>query len=257
MADQPIFTDKVVPAEPQTITSPEKKKDDPVSILVGEGRKYKSNEDLAKGYIEADDFIEKLKAENAKLRAEFAREKTRAETLDKLVTRSDERQEYRPDQRMPQGEAQLSAEQIALIVRQEITGRETERTRQENLVKAEALLRKTFGERANEIYKTRATSDELHKVYTELASVSPDEFLKLFQNASPQTVAPQVDVGGSHNTGAIGDPNNSGRVMDPGTKEYYEALRKKDRSKYYSQAVQLQMTRAAEADPDKFFGRKR
>jgi hypothetical protein len=42
--------------------------DDPVAQLVGDGKRYKTVQDLAKARIEADLFIEQLKTENAGLR---------------------------------------------------------------------------------------------------------------------------------------------------------------------------------------------
>ena len=41
---------------------------DPLQELVGEGKKFKSIEDLAKSKVEADRFIDKLKSENDALR---------------------------------------------------------------------------------------------------------------------------------------------------------------------------------------------
>ena len=39
----------------------------PLAILVGEGRKYRSVEDLASAYMNIDSFAEKLKDENSTL----------------------------------------------------------------------------------------------------------------------------------------------------------------------------------------------
>lgn len=251
MADQPSVFESPKPTE-NVATKPS-----PKETLVGEGRKYKSEDELAEAYMNADSFIEKLKEENRKLREEFSAEKARADTLDKLVLRhQSEPVDQAPATNGAAGAPSLSPEQIRLLVRQEVTGRETESKKTANLQKADAALKSMFGEKALEVYRKAATDDATHEAYMSLAAVNPDAFVKLFQTASAAPSA-QADAGTTHNTVAVGDPNNSGRVNDPGTKEYYEALRKKERNKYYSHAVQLQMTKAAEADPDKFFGRKR
>mgnify|MGYP000205087855 CR=1 FL=1 len=54
---------------------------DIVSALVGEGKKYKTLDDLAKGYINADGFIEQLKAENRELKEKA----TAAKTVDDVI----------------------------------------------------------------------------------------------------------------------------------------------------------------------------
>ena len=55
-----------------------------VSLLVGEGRKYKTLDDLAKAYLNADGFIEQLKAENQELRTKTVEAKTIDEVLERL-----------------------------------------------------------------------------------------------------------------------------------------------------------------------------
>jgi len=55
----------------------------PSSVLVGEGRKYRSNDDLATAYIAADDHIAKLQEENKTLRDNA----TKASTVEDVLKR--------------------------------------------------------------------------------------------------------------------------------------------------------------------------
>lgn len=255
MADQAtsIFTksDQTNPKAVNTTVIPETKGDNPLAILVGEGRKYKSEAELAKAYIELDGFAEKLKGENAEMRDKLAGAKTVEDVLQRLkqpeASTTDRGEERRA--------SALSADDVAKIVRDTVTGLETEKSRNENLLKADAAMKKLFGAKAGEVFATMADTPDKQVVFTHLASVDPDKFVKLFVPAAPASGI-QTDSGTSVNTAALADTNQSARTMDPGCKEFYDAMRTKDRAKFYSTANQLAMHKAAQANPEKYFGRK-
>lgn len=234
------------PAKDQTV-------DEVVATLVGEGRKYKSVKDLATAYMKADEFIETLKGENLGLREKLAS----AKTVDEVLTRLQQGQTAATNDK---GETRqtpsvsVSAEAIAKIVRETVTGMETEATRAANLAKADAEMRKAFGEKAQEAFAQVADTPEKKAAFKALASVDPAQFLKLFrQGDKPQGGG--ADSGGTINSAALGDAQASYRVSDAGCKEYYDNMRRKEPRKYYSQDVQLAMNRAAQADSAKFFGK--
>lgn len=224
-----------------------------LAILVGEGRKYKSPEELAKAYISADEFIEKLKGENQQLRQVADRAKTVEEVLERLE-RGKKPDEDDNSSKKP-ADTGLSAERVAQIVRDQLTGLETQKSRESNLLKADGLMKEVFGEKAKEVFEREAKTPELRRTYMELAAVDPVKFVALFKGEGSQNS--QVDSTNRVNSAALENTNQSGRAVDPATKEYYDNLRRKEPAKYYSSAVQLQMTKAAESNPDKFFGRKR
>lgn len=235
--------------KPATQQSPTK--DATLSALVGEGQKYKSVDELAKAYIEADAFVERLKSENADLRQKAASAKTVDDVLQRLEQQKASTQDQGAANR-PQG---LAADEIAKIVRETVTGLETERSRKDNLLKADAAMKKLFGEKAKEMFEAQAPSQEQRTALMTLASVDPDKFVKLFSPSAPASRT-QTDSGSTVNTAALADTNQSARVMDPGCKEYFETLRKKSPKEYYSAANQLAMHKAAQANPEKYFGRK-
>lgn len=224
----------------------------PLAILVGEGRKYKTVEELAKAYIAADGFVERLKGENSTLRTEVAKGKTLEEVLERLKAESGSAtQDQGANKAVVSKDAQsLTTNDVAAIVRSTVTGMETARTRESNLMKADAEMRKLFGDKAEEMFKKEASTPEMRKALMELASVSPDKFVALFRPA--QATGSSVDHGTSVNSAALSNEQASGRAADPGCKEFYDQLRRKEPSKYYSQAIQLQMNKAAVADPTKF-----
>lgn len=217
-------------------------------MLVGEGRKYQTVEQLAKAYMQADEFIETLKGENSQLREEVQK----GATLDDVMKRLEAKPSGGTDQSAKTTQSGLSAEQVVSIVRAQLTGLETERTQQANLVKADAELKKLFGEKAKEMFEREAPTPELKKALMSLASVSPEKFVALFVPKGQQQT---TDNSTSVNTAALQGAAASGREADPTCKEFYDNLRRKEPRKYYSQAVQIQMNKAAVANPNKFFGR--
>lgn len=224
----------------------------PLALLVGEGRKYRNVEDLAKAYMSADEFLERIKGENATLRDELKRSKTIDDVLERLKAEPSGTPADKGEQKQ-QPTAGVSAQEVARIVREQLTGAETERTRQTNLVKADAAMRKLFGDKAREVFDKAADVPEKRKALMELASVAPETFVQLFVPHGSQ--GSQVDSGSSVNTAALTGGMASGRDADPSCKEFYDTMRRKEPSKYYSHDMQIKMNRAAEANPDKFFGR--
>ena len=250
MADQATVFDNPDNGKGSTTSD----QDSLVATLVGEGRKYKTVDELAKAYMHVDEFVETLKTENAKLKDEVTKSRTLDEVLEQLK-KSETPSSI--DQRGSDGvpaKGGLTVEQIASIVREQVTGIETQKSKQSNLLKADALMKATFGEKAAEVFQKEATTPEAKKVLTDLASVSPEKFLAVFKaSVSSSSTPSQVD--GSTSTSTVSFASNSGRATDPSTKEFYDALRKDNPKAYYSQAMQLQMNKAAVADPAKFFGK--
>lgn len=246
MADNAsVFEGKAPDKEPVT---PTKVADGSiVEVLVGEGRKYASIEALAKSRIEADDFIETLKSENATLREANAR----AKTVEDVLKRMETKEVSPPDKAVARNAP--TEDEIANIVKNTMTGMETARTRENNLKKADDEMKRLFGEKAQEAFLAKAATPELKKALTELASVSPAEFVALFTKGSV-VASSTVAASGGVNTAALGNqPVQS--TGDPTTKAYYDEVRKKDTKRYYSRDFQLQMHDAAQANPNKFFGR--
>ena len=255
MADQAtsIFPDQGNKPAENTSAKPADSGNDPLAVLVGEGRKYKTVADLAKAYMEADGFLEKIKGENAELREKVAS----AKTVDDVLQRLKQPEASTQDQGADKGAKSLSADDVAKIVRDTLTGLETQKSRQDNLLKADAAMKKQFGEKAGEVFAKMADTPEKKQALTQLASVAPDKFVQLVIPAAT-TSGTQTDSGTTVNSAALADTNQSARTTDPGCKEYFETMRRdpKRRNEYYSSANQLAMHKAAQANPEKFFGKK-
>lgn len=216
-----------------------------LAMLVGEGRKYKTVEDLAKAYINADQHIGTLESDNASLKEQVAKGKTVDEVLERL---EQDRQRSGDDKSHAQS---ISVADIAKIVEAQITGRETAKAKNENIAKAQALLVQKFGDKAKEVFLAAADTKEKLRAMNELAAVSPDLFAQLFSTSPDVRNATDGSNKGKEATGQTA----TGRAADPDCKEYYDEMRRKDPRKFYSQSVQLEMHKRALANPTKFKGR--
>src|SRR5690606_26975993 len=71
-----------------------------IDLLVGEDKKYKTVEDLAKSRLEADEFIERLKRENAEMRGTLSEKEAEYERILKARQESSTTQptQVKPDE---------------------------------------------------------------------------------------------------------------------------------------------------------------
>ena len=219
-----------------------------LALLVGADRKYKNVSDLVKGVLHLTDFAETLKGENAQLREKVAASGTIEDVLQQLKQGQPASGADHTTTQVPN----LSAETIASLVKQTVTGMETERSKRINLEKADALMKKHFGEKAKEVFSKEASDSGKRDAYLNLAAVDPEKFVSLFV---PQgQAAGSADNGTDVNTAALSNANASGRALDPECKEFYDAMRKKDPKRYFSSEIQLAIHQAAQKNKAKYFG---
>lgn len=219
-----------------------------VSALVGEGKKYKTLDDLAKGYINADGFIEQLKAENRELKEKAVA----AKTVDDVLQRLNQQQTTQDSDPTPAPAKGIDVSELSKLVEATVTGLETQKQRQSNMLKADAKMKELFGEKAGAKFAEFASTPELQKVYTELASVDPDKFISLFSGDVPKNTG--VGGSGTVNTAAnYAAANPSGRLQQFGTKEYFDNVRRTDPKTYYSTDFQLKMDTAVRTNPNLYY----
>lgn len=253
MTDTTIFTDdKSTTQEPNTpagsTQAPAQTDNSLVAALVGEGKKYKSVDELAKAYINADTFIDNLKQENALLREKATAAKTIDEVLESLQKG---RNEPSTDPSKKQ-DAGVSVTDITKIVEQTLERSVAQKAAEANLKKADEKMKVLFGDKAAQVYKEAATSPEVHEAYMKLAATDPDKFVSLF---APQTTPVGQMDRSTLNTSAL-NLQTGDRASMVGTKEYFDKVRREKPSEYYSQEFQLVMDKAVRANPDLYYGRR-
>ena len=225
-----------------------------VQELVGEGKKFKSVDDLAKGKLEADGFIEKLKVENAALREALNTEANPDEILARingLLQSKDRSTTNTTDQTSNQSQstaAPLTEEKVLEL----LSKREQEEKIKQNVNSFNASVNKAFGPKTGEVIATRL--DELgmdEDTFKDLAARNPNAALRILGlnkegGVSAGTVNPSV------NTEAFfGDAGKgNGEVQNFA---YFTKLRREMGERYYEPHIQKQVFEARKRLGDAFW----
>lgn len=237
----------------------ENNEDSLVETLVGEGRKFKSVEDLAKGKVLADSFIERLKEENRSLR----------EKTSKLETDNSERlkiedliKELRTGQTMnngnntpaenPNDSKTVSVDYDAIV--NKVMADFEERSKNEKAANAV----RTVSNYAKEVFGAN-WQEGLLKIGNDLGL--DREMIDLWVKKNPEAVINKIKEKDSRTRVPTQDPSpsimSSGLTLDSGTtvrnKAYYDKLKAKDPKAYWSSAIQIQKHKDAQRLQEKFF----
>ena len=216
-----------------------------VEALVGEGKKYANLEELAKSRLEADNFIETLKAENAELRGVAQQQHTIKDVMDALKASTKESTE---------GATPLDDEVLQQRITTLLEERDAERTRRANRSEAEKLVQsKTDSDPkdwiADKAKQLGMSADSLWK----LSEESPLGFANLVGLGS-QKPSPGASQSLPHqNTDAL-RPGNQHEIDGHKTKAWYDEQRKAmgNRAFINDKRMQLGMLRDREALGDRF-----
>lgn len=214
------------------------------TALVGETQKYKTPDDLAKAYNNADQFIETLKEENRKLREQAASAKTIDEVLERMSKQSGAPEADNPP---VQG---ITPDVVQQLVEKTLEGRKQQETKNGNLIKADSLMKEKFGEKAELVFKQKASTPDKARILMELAANDPLEFVSLF--AGTQLPSNNFDTG-SMNTTSVAS-NGGDRSKVEGTKEWAAKVRKDDPNTYWSQEFQYKLQQTVSKNPTLYFG---
>lgn len=207
--------------------------------LVGEGKKFKTNDDLARGKAEADRYIDQLKTEMAELRSDLAARVKLEDVIDRLASRNNEDQHELPnlEPNDRSGQPAISSDAIERLIETKITNRDKERTARENRDSVKAKLTEVFGADYPKRLEDRREALGLDKdTLNNLASRSPTAFMELVAPRAaerPGFVPPRSSVASEH---FIPNPQ-----AQPGSRSWYDNLRKSDPTTYWTPKVQWQM----------------
>lgn len=208
--------------------------------FVGEDKKYKTNDDVAKAIVEKDKFIETLKSETAALRQELSARPTAdrsQEILDRLEALNTKPATPQPAPSEPaRAEVKgLSEEDVLRLLNE----RDQKRLAQQNVETVKSELNTKFGPQYGQVLKSLADKMGVGTSFLEtVAAQSPAAFMKLIDGAQPTepyVAAPTSQVS------ATFVPSPSGAKP----RSWYVKLRATDKAKYDSASVQTQMMKDA------------
>jgi hypothetical protein len=224
-----------------------------VTELVGEGKKFKSVDDLAKGKVEADGFIEKLKVENAALREALNSEANPDEILARingLLQSKDRSDKNTLDQTSNQSQspaAPLTEEKVLEL----LSKRERDTKINQNVNSFNASINKAFGNKAGEVIATRIGELGMDEAeFKDLAARNPNAALRILGlregGVSAGTLAPTVNTEAFF--GEAGKGN--GEVQNFA---YFTNLRRELKERYYEPHIQKQVFEARKRLGDAFW----
>jgi type IV secretory pathway VirJ component len=222
----------------------------PLEVLVGEGKKFKTVEDLAKGKLEADRFISELQRQTAELQEELKKNLYEKEVLASLQAKAtatgDVSNAGQKTTSTTEGETKPKPGEadIESLIEKTIQERERKNIASQNLSAVESHLTEAYGTEAQKVVNQKAKELGLTvQRMQELAAESPTAFLSLLGEKPKQ---PLTIKDGSVRTESLG--------LQGATRDwaYYQKLRRENPKLYFTPATQQQLMKDKIAAGDKF-----
>ena len=207
--------------------------------LVGEGKKFRDPDALAKAKNHADQHIGNLEKEMSELRAELQARMTLEEMMDRLPKPQapNLEQTTREKPETPRLETGSDKTDLAAEVQRLLKAEKEKEKRDSNIEVTRAGLRERFGSDYNQRLEQIATQLEVSKDFlTGMATTSPSGFFKLIDSvAAPDNNRPVTPPVPSR------DPLKNQAHTGRKNRQYYQELRKADPQRYFSSKVQNEM----------------
>lgn len=208
--------------------------------LVGDGKKFKTVDDLAKGKALADQTVEILKTRLDETRKELETRmsletfKTELEALRKQPSPPTEQEDVLPD---VQKQELLNDSKLEALVDSLLERRDQKRRAETNIEKVSRVLQENFGDQAKLVLNRKA--QELDVPLADLQSIavkSPTMFFQLIgASETPQQgqrpIVPKSQVN-------LNPPQNFSPSRG---RSYYERLKRENPKEYFDQKVTVQM----------------
>lgn len=231
----------------QVPATPEKLED-----LVGEGKKYRSNEDLIKAVIEKDRFIGQLQGENGELRQTVSKITPPVDRSAEILAKMEElaRSRTQITERQPEPEVTerivetkgLTVDDVDRLLNE----REQRRSRTQNVEAVKEELTKRYGPNFQEVLNTLAGKLGVGREFLEqTAAASPQAFLRLVETEK----APSVFTPPASSRTVDFAPQGAQHQKD----SYYKKMARDNVKEFNKPAVQSQMMKDGLALGEAFF----
>ena len=227
--------------------------------LVGDGKKFKTPEELARGKAEADRFIQQLQGELAGLRTELSTRQTLEQLMDKMsADKGTENTNQSHNQNSQVGDGQnvkaFTEEDIARLVEERLSKAEQARIHQSNLAHSKKALEESFG--PDYVTHLKAKAQELgvsEEYLNNMAKETPKAFLKLVEADGAQRATAPSLFSPPPSQQLPSQSNRSFAPTGQRKQSWYEDLKRKNASEYWSPAIQNQMHKDAISLGETFF----
>jgi len=221
--------------------------------LVGDNKKFKSPEELAKGKWEADKYIEfknkefdELKSDYLQLRKELDSRASVEDLIDRM-SKSQQTQDGIPNPNANTEKPSIDSAQIESLVDSKLAQRETQRQYEQNFKMVRDKLQEVYGNNWQTPLKEHMDRLNLDPQFVDtMARQHPTAFIRTFGLDNPRSNESfQAPPSSEQNTGF-------GKDRTKRSWAYYQEIKKADPKKYYDSQTQLQLMRDAEALGDDF-----
>lgn len=222
--------------------------------LVGEGKKFKAVEDLARGKAESDLYIATLRQKLAEQEQELNARKKIEDIVATIVPKSQSANEpntvvTQPVQDREVQPDHLTPEKLEELIERRLAEREHVTKANNNLSQVIADLKRTFGPDYAQTVEEKGREVGLSKEdMNELAKRAPDAFFRLVGAPTPKQPEPFTPPRSSVNPTAAQSTGHTSR-----NKAFYDDLKKRDPALYKSERNQNQMMADALRLKEAFF----
>lgn len=202
-------------------------------LVTSKGEQWSDPEVIAKGKVEADNYIEDLKKQNAELQAQVEKAKKVEDLFSKLDDKASPTTSEQ-NQAQSQGGANESNTQTAVseddlqsLIENTLTKREAEATAKQNLDQVNSQLESQFGTEASATVQKK--SQELGLSMERLQAIAAESPTAFFNLIGEKQSAPAPLTNGSIRTESVNRAQNSGKRNFA----YYEKMRKENPREFY------------------------
>jgi hypothetical protein len=208
--------------------------------LVGEGKRYKDPDILARSVVEKDRHISRVEAENRAMREELAAKVKMEDFMDRMntiTTRPAEKEDTKPQV--------TEGQDIDAVLDQKLKQFEARQQLQKNLDFVRTELERQMGKGYKQ--RLRAFAENLgldDNFVNTMAAERPQAFLKMVGAVKEESLL-TPPTGSSRPTTSAGSGVRN--------KKYYDDLRKKDLNRYFSVGVQQQMWKDIDEMGESYF----
>lgn len=225
-----------------------------VDHLVGDGKKFKDIEALAKGKLEADRHIGEITKTLDELRAELAKQDYAKNLLEQMSKGSETGAEQPPPVTTSSSNTEnttQSASDFEALVEKVITAKEKSKTASQNISVVGEEMQKQYGDKTADILK--AKSLELNMSLDRLKEIAAESPTAFFQLIGVKKMGEKTSTSTGVTTQSTIRSENFNSYSQDRTFEYYQKLRKENRSLYYSPKIQNTMLQDRERLGDRFY----
>ena len=213
-------------------------------LVKAKGENWKDPETLAKGKLEADNYISQLEEQNRQLREDLGKNDYASQIIDAIKNKAADTStakdlEADPNTAGVEEEGtppSLNEDDLKSLVEKTLLERETKKSVELNLKNVEDTLKGQYGDKLGQALQAKASELGLSMDRMEqLASESPSAFLALFGD-NKQDSAFSSMLNNSINTEGVNMQSSKERNWS-----YYQNLRRSNPNQYYTPSVQQQL----------------